>query len=500
MNDTCKKIAGFMIFAVVVFPALAWGTSLKGQVKECCLDNGMKVLILERHYAPVVSFYMRFNVGAVDEPGGETGTAHLLEHMLFKGTETLGTTNYREEKKVLEEIDLLAGRIDGEMKKEKSADERKIAEWRAQLETLQKEHQKWVVKDEISLLYGQNGADGLNASTGYDLTTYQVNLPANRIELWARIESDRMSHPVLREFYSEKEVVREERRQREETDPDGKLMENFLTMTFVAHPYGRPIVGWDTDLMFLTRKKVEHFFRSYYCPNNAVVAVVGDVVPEEVMTMIKKYFGKISPQEIPARTKSEEPIQSGERRVEVVFEANPKVLIGYHKPTLPHFDDYVFDIIDLLLSHGRTSRLYKTLVEGNKLAVEVSTANGIPGSRYPNLFVISAIPRNPHTCKELEQEIEREIERLKKEAVDASELTKVKNQLEADFIRSLASNAGLASQLSYFQVVAGDWRYLEEHLKVVERISAEDIMAVARKYLNKENRTVATLVKEEHEP
>jgi predicted Zn-dependent peptidase len=140
------------------------------------------------------------------------------------------------------------------------------------------------------------------------------------------------------------------------------------------------------------------------------------------------------------------------------------------------------------------------LVEGNKLAVEVSTANGIPGSRYPNLFVISAIPRNPHTCKELEQEIEREIERLKKEAVDASELTKVKNQLEADFIRSLASNAGLASQLSYFQVVAGDWRYLEEHLKVVERISAEDIMAVARKYLNKENRTVATLVKEEHEP
>ncbi|MBW1823784.1 MAG: insulinase family protein, partial [Deltaproteobacteria bacterium] len=394
-----------IVVGVLLLHTLAFGLSLEGRVKEYSLNNGMKILILERHFAPVVSLYMRFKVGAVDEAGGETGTAHLLEHMLFKGTETLGTRNYKEEKKILKEIDQLAGQVDEEMKKGEKADGNRIAELKERLKNIQQEHKKWVVKDEIDAIYSQNGAEGLNASTGYDITTYKVSLPANRIELWARIESDRISNPVSREFYSEREVVREERRQREETQPDGKLMENFLATAFVAHPYGRPIIGWDSDIKYLKRGRVKQIFRDYYCPNNAVVAVVGDVNPDEVMKTIERYFGGIPRQEILPVSVSEEPEQSGERRVEVEFEANPKMIIGYHKPSLPHFDDYVFDVIDILLSDGRTSRLYKKLVEERKIAVSVSTSNGFPGSRYANLFTVFATPRSPHTCDELEEEI-----------------------------------------------------------------------------------------------
>ena len=481
---------------VLLLHTLAFGLSLEEGVKEYSLDNGMKILILERHFTPVVSLYMRFKVGAVDEAGGEIGAAHLLEHMLFKGTETLGTKDYKKEKKILEEIDQLAVQIDKEMKKGGKADENKVAELKGSLKTLQEEHKKWVVKDEIDAIYSQNGAEGMNASTGYDVTTYKVSLPANRIELWARIESDRMSNPVFREFYSEREVVREERRQRD-THPDGKLMENFLAAAFIAHPYGRPIIGWEDDIKFLKKKRVKHIFQNYYCPNNAVVAVVGDVNPDEVMKTIEKYFGEISPKRIVPVPVSEEPEQSGERRVEVELEANPKLAIGYHKPALPHFDDYVFDVIDILLSDGRTSRLYKKLVEEKKIAVSVSTSNGFPGSRYANLFTVFATPRSPHTCKELEEEIYKQIDKLKKEAATPYELNKIKNRLEAGFIRALNSNAGLASRLSYYQTIAGDWRYIEDHLKIIEKVTPEDIMKVAKKYFIKKNRTVAQIVKKE---
>jgi predicted Zn-dependent peptidase len=436
MKNYKNILVSLISVGVLLLHTLAFGLSLEERVKEYSLDNGMKILILERHFAPVVSLYMSFKVGAVDEAGGEIGTAHLLEHMLFKGTETLGTKDYKEEKKILEKIDQLAGQIDKEMKKGGKANESKIAELKGRLKTLQEEHKKWVVKDEIDALYSQNGAEGLNASTGYDVTTYKVSLPANRI-------------------------------------------------------------GCEYDIKFLKKERVKHIFQNYYCPNNAVVAVVGDINPDEVMKTIEKYFGEIPPERIVPVPVSEEPEQAGERRVEVEFDANPKLAIGYHKPALPHFDDYVCDVIDILLSDGRTSRLYKKLVEEKKIAVSISTANGWPGSRYANLFTLFATPRSPHTCNELEEEIYTQIDRLKKEAVTPYELNKVKNRLEAGFIRSLNSNAGLAGRLSYYQTIAGDWRYIEDHLKVIEKVTPEDIMEVAKKYFIKKNRTVAQIVKKE---
>jgi predicted Zn-dependent peptidase len=274
-------------------------------------------------------------------------------------------------------------------------------------------------------------------------------------------------------------------------------MEAFLKTAFAEHPYRRPIIGWDADLKYLQREKVGQFFRSYYSPSNAVVTIVGAVNPDEIMNVMERYFGSIPSQEIVRTVELKEPEQLGERRVEVEFDASPQVMIGYHKPTLPHFDDYVLDVIDILLSAGRTSRLYKTLVEEQKIAVSIGTSNGFPGVRYSNLFAIFATPRNPHTTKEVEREIYKQLELLKTEAITPYELTKVKNRLEASFIRSLASNAGLAAKLSYYQTVAGDWRYIEKHSEQIAKITAEDVKRVAQQYFVDENRTVAILVKKE---
>ncbi len=473
--------------------ATASGYDLEKNVREFSLENGLKVLMLERHLAPTVSFYLTHKAGAVDEISGRTGTAHLLEHMMFKGTTSMGTKNFKKEKPILDEITALGNTFDSERLKGDTADKKKLEKLKQQLEILQKRRKKWIVENEIARLYTENGGINLNASTGQDLTTYHVSLPSNKLELWARIESDRMTNPVFREFYTERDVVIEERKQTTESIPARLLMEQFLASAFTAHPYRRPVLGWAFDMQFLNIDYTKEFFRYYYAPNNTVIAIVGDILPDETINIIKKYFGKIPGRKLPPSHITEESEQKGERRVELAHDANPRLTIGYHKPTLPSFDDYVFDVIDLLLSSGRTSRLFKVLVEEKGIAESVNTANGIPGARFPNLFTIFATPRYPHTTGELEDAIYRELEKLKEEPVTERELEKIKNQLKANIIRSLNSNSGLASRLSYFQAVAGDFRYITRHIDIVEKITPKDIMKAAQKYLTRDNRTVAVL-------
>ena len=486
----------FLILIILISSGLtakASGYDLEKSVRDFSFENGLKILMLERHLAPTVSLYIRHKAGAVDEISGRTGTAHLLEHMMFKGTKTIGTKNFKEEKRVLDEITGAGNAFDMERLKGNTADKKKLKKLSQQLEILQKKGKKWILGNEIGRLYTENGGVNLNASTGQDLTTYHVSLPSNKIELWARIESDRMTNPVFREFYSERDVVMEERKQTTESIPARLLMEQFLASAFTAHPYRRPVLGWASDMRFLNINYTKEFFKSHYAPNNTIIAVVGDISPDVTIDIIKKYFGKIPRQKLPLSHITEEPKQKGERRVELAYDANPRIIIGYHKPTLPSLDDYVFDVIDSILSRGRTSRLFKTLVEKKGVAESVNTANGIPGARFPNLFTIFATPRYPHTCSEVEDAIYKELEKLKSEPVATRELEKIKNQLKADIIKGLNSNSGLASKLSYFEAVAGDFRYITRHIKVIEKVTPEDIMRTAKKYLTRDNRTVAVL-------
>ena len=470
---------------------------LEERVETYVLKNGLKVLVVERHAIPTVSLYISHKAGGVDDISGQTGTAHFLEHLMFKGTPTIGSKDFTREKKVLSRIYETGTALDDELKKGDSADGTKIDRLRQTLESLQDEGRKLIIPSEIDRIYTLNGGVDLNASTGYDLTTYHVSLPSNKTELWARIESERLASPVFREFFTERNVIMEERKQTIESDPGRKLVEQFLATAYMVHPYRRPVIGWPADMKRLAFDNAESFFTTYYAPNNTVITAVGDVSPDDFFTLVENYFGHLEPRPLPVRAIPEEPVQMGERTIVLNDDAAPQLVIGFHKPTLPSRDDYIFDVIDVLLSEGRTSRLYHELVEGKKMAESITTANGLPGARYPNLFVIFAEPRQPFGNRELKDAIYSELERLSHEPVGDRELEKAKNRLKADFLRRLSSNGGLAAMLSYFETVANDYRYITKHSDMIDTITAEDIMHAAAKYFTAENRTVAELLRPE---
>jgi predicted Zn-dependent peptidase len=484
-------------------------SGLADRVIEYRLANGLSLLMVERHQTPVVSINLTFGVGGINEQTGLTGVAHLYEHMAFKGTQTLGTKDYEHERQSLAKLDELNAALEQARAQSQdplapgdgaAVESQAVQKLREAFQQAQESAGQWVISNEMSLLYQRHGAIGLNASTSKDVTRYTVSLPANRLPLWAAIEADRMAHPVLREFYKERAVVLEERRLRTEDNPHGLLYEAFAAAAFQAHPYGFPTIGWASDIRALTPAATEQFFRTHYAPGNATIAIVGDINPPEVIALVERTFGKIPAAPPPPRVVTVEPRQQGERRLEVEFDAEPLVLIGYHKPGLGHPDDFVFDVLDSVLSEGVTSRLYKRLVRESRLAAAVETEDNFPGVRGSNLFVISAVPLAPHTTAEVEEGIYRELERLKVEPVSKQELEKVLNNLDASMVRALRSNGGLAGQLAYFHTVAKDWRYILRTRDRIAAVTPEDLQRVAARYLVKSNRTVATLVRTPKKP
>ena len=468
--------------------------TLDEKVVEHTLKNGMKLLMVERHTSPTVSAWIRFRVGSVDERSDERGIAHLLEHMLFKGTTTLGTKDFAAEKPILDKIEDVAQVLMAEKAKRDKADAVKIAALEKQLAGLETDASKYVVKDEFFELYSKNGGTGYNAFTSKDGTTYLISLPSNKLELWAAIESDRLQNAVLREFYTERSVVMEERRRSYDADPESKLWETFVAASFLSHAYGQPTIGWTTDIENLTRSKAEQFFHNYYAPNNAIVAVVGDIDPKKTIAMVERYFGAIKPgKDVPLVT-TIEPKQAGERRIELVAEAEPTIMIGFHKPAISTPDDYVFDVINMILGSGRTSRFYKKLVIEKQIATDIGAFDA-PGQRYPSLFVISANPRAPHTVKEVEDAVQAELDLLKTTPVAERDLQQILNKMEYEEARRMGTNGGLARNLTEYEAIAGSWRYMVEHRGMIAKVTPADIMRVADTYFTRENRTIGFITK-----
>ena len=486
-----------LLFAMaVVVPESAQAQDLaefEKRMTEFTLDNGLKFLVLERHEAPVVSFHTYADVGAVDEVKGITGLAHLFEHMAFKGTETIGTKDHKAEVRAMAKMDAAFEAIKAERRKGDQADKAKLEELHKQLGQAQERAQQYLVHDEFEEAFVREGGAGFNASTGQDVTQYIVSLPANKIELWMSMESDRFVNPVLREFYKERDVVMEERRLRTESQPVGRLLEEFLAVAYKAHPYGEPIVGHMSDLETLTRAEAEVFFKKYYLPSNLTVAIVGDVDAQEVRELAERYFSRIPSGPKPDPVETIEPPQLGQRRVIVEDPAQPFVLIGYHKPNINHPDNAVFDCITDTMGVGRTSRLYTNLVKEKKIAVFASGFPGMPGNKYPGLFLFYAVPARDHTNQECEEAIYAEIDKLKTEPVSPEERDKAKTRSRASLIRQLASNSGLAAQLTFYEAVTGDWRNLFKQLDDVDKVTAQDIQRVAKKYFTAKNRTVGII-------
>ncbi len=502
MKHKIRKLKSVVIcvMLLVVIATIAPKTSkaqdlvkFEQRMTEFTLDNGLKFLVLERHEAPVVSFHIYADVGAVDEVKGITGVAHLFEHMAFKGTKTIGTTDYESEAIAMAKADQIFETMKLELRKGDKADKAKLQELQKQLKQAQEQAQQYMVPDEFEEAFVREGGAGFNAYTSQDATQYIVSLPSNKIELWMSMESDRFANPVLREFYKERDVVMEERRLTTESQPVGRLLEEFLAIAYKAHPYGEPIVGHMSDIETLTRPEAEVFFKKYYIPSNLTIAIVGDVNPQQIKELAELYFNRIPSGPKPEPVETVEPPQLGPRRVIVQDPAQPFVLIGYHKPSINHPDNAVFDAITEIVGIGRTSRLYKSLVKEKKVAVAASAFPGMPGDKYPGLFLFYAVPARDHTNQECEEAIYAEIDKLKTAPVLPEELAKAKTRSRASLIRQLDSNSGLASLLTFYDVVTGDWRNLFKQLDDIDKVTAEDIQRVAEQYFTTRNQTVGII-------
>lgn len=457
------------------------------------LDNGLTVIVMERPEAPVFSFTTVVNVGSAQEVSGITGLAHMFEHMAFKGTDKVGTSNYTAESAALAKVEDAYAAYDRARRDPVNHDEARIAAldkaWKAAID----DAQKFVVPNEFSKIVDRAGAVGVNAGTNTDSTVYFYSLPSNRLELWAYLDSERFLHPVFREFYKEREVVHEERRMRTESSPVGRLIEQALASAFTAHPYGQPVVGWPSDLESFSATDAKAFFAKYYVPANMVIALVGDVKASEVMPIMEKYFGRLPKGTAPEPLRTVEPKQTAERTVIVREQSQPFYFEAYHRPAEIDPDAPTFDAIEMLLSEGRTSRLYRSLVRDKKLAAAAAGFNGFPGNKYPSLFAFLGIPTAGHTAGELAEPIHAEIERLKTEDVSDAELQSVKTRAKAQLLRQLDSNNGLAVQLATYQTIFGDWRELFHEVERIDKVTAADIRRVANATFVPTNRTTAMI-------
>ncbi|HEY6350705.1 MAG TPA: pitrilysin family protein [Candidatus Angelobacter sp.] len=456
------------------------------------LANGLTVVIMERPEAPVFSFYTHVDAGSSQEVGGITGLAHMFEHMAFKGTDKIGATDYPAEKAALQKVEEAYAAYQAENEKMVGRDPNQAAElekaWKAAMEKAD----SYVVPNQFGEIVESQGGVGLNAFTDFDETGYHYSFPENRLELWAYLESERFLHPVMREFYKERDVVFEERRLRIDSSPQGRLLEQFLRSAFIAHPYGRPILGWPSDLVAFSATDAANFFHKYYVPANMVVTVVGDVKASEAMPVIEKYFGRLPAAPMPEPLRTSEPPQIAIREAILKEQSQPLYVEGYHRPSVRDPDDPVYDVMSDLLSKGRTSRLYRSMVRDQQIAI-AAEGGSYPGGKYPTLFYFFAVPSEGHTAREMAGPIHEEIEKLKATDVSDEELQSVKTRAKADLIRSLADNEGLALQLGQTQARFGDWREIFRDLDQIEKVTKADIRRVANTTFIENNRTVALI-------
>jgi predicted Zn-dependent peptidase len=457
------------------------------------LPNGLTLIVSERPEAPVFSFYTLVDAGSADDPQGDSGLAHMFEHMAFKGSQEIGTTNYPAEKVALAKVEVAYAAYDAELRKHVGQDPAKLAELKKSFQDAQAEAQKFVIPNQFSEIAEQNGAVGVNASTSEDSTQYFWSMPSNRLELWAYLESQRIAEPVQREFYKERDVVQEERRMRIDSSPVGRMVEEFLATAYVAHPYGRSGVGWESEISQVSATEAEAFHKKYYVPSNMVIAVVGDVKASEAMPILERYFSKIPAGPKPEAMTTIEPRQFAEKSVVIREATQPFYIEGYHRPDYRDPDDSVYDAITDIFSNGRTARLYRSLVRDQQIAATAEGFSGFPGDKYPGLFAVYAVPLPGHTPEQMRTAIHKELDRLKTEDVTDEELARFKTRAKADLLRGLADNEGLAHQMAEYQTRYGDWRELFRELDRINAVTKADVRRVANKIFIDSNRTSARI-------
>jgi len=493
INRMLSAVAALFCFCGSAFAAdgnLSVKDYLEKNVVEKKLKNGITVLLMNRGFSPTLATNIAFRVGSVDENYDTIGAAHILEHMLFKGTDKLGTKDYKKERVILNRIEAI-GETLTRLRLE-SPGSKEIPVLEKQLKALQKEHSKYSLTAPYSRLYSANGGVGFNASTSRDKTGYYIQLPSNKLELWAKIESAKLKHPVFREYYRERDNIMEERLMNYDSKGMGFLYEKFFAAAFIAHPYRHSTIGWKSNIENMSLKDIRKFFGKFYIPSRMTITVVGKQDVEKTFEIIKKYFGSIEYKPEPGEVKTIEPKQDGERRINVNFRSKPYAIMGWKKPTYPAREDYVFDVMSNMLGEGTGSRLYRSLVLERKLAATVSTWSGGPGARYENLFMIIATPASGITTEKLESAIYEELKKFR-EGITPGELERVKKINEASFIYMLDNNEEIASGLTYYQTVFKNWKYMATYIENVNSITVDEVKRGYDFFIKKSNRTVGIL-------
>jgi len=488
------RAAAILLAAATGIACSAPGQDLKSfeqRITTKVLPNGLTILICERPDAPVFSYSTFIDAGDVNDPSGESGLAHMFEHLAFKGTTEIGTKDWAAEKAALEKVEEANNAYEAEYLKPIGRDPAKLDELHKAFLAAQDEAHKYVIPNQFTEVAERSGATGLNAETGLDETEYFWSMPENRLELWAWLESSRLADTVPREFYKERDVVVEERRMRTDSNPFGRLLEQFAATAYVAHNYGRSGVGWPSEVSQITATEAMAFHKKYYVGSDIVVSVVGDVKASEAMPMLEKYFSKVPGGPKPEEMTTVEPKQFAEKTVTIPDNSQPIYIEGYHRPSYRDPDDAVYDAISDILSNGRVSRLYRSMVRDQQIAAEVEGVSPFPGAKYPGLFVFLAVPLPGHTPKEMADAIHKEIDKLKNADVTDEELAMYKTRTRADLLRGLADNQGLANQLAEYQTRYGDWRELFLQLDKVDKVTKADIRRVANAVFVPTNRTEA---------
>lgn len=490
----------YLLLAVLIFiPAALSAQSLEDferRVTEATLSNGIDVILVEKHDAPVTAFVNWVDVGGVNELTGKTGISHLFEHMAFKGTHLVGTKDAEAEKIAMANVDAVYAKIE---KARRAGDEESLKALEEEFKAAQDEAVSYVVPNEFGQIIEREGGQGLNAFTNSDATVYFFSLPSNKAELWAYLESERYRSGVLREFYKERNVVMEERRLRTESQPIGRLVEQFIATSFTAHPYAQPVVGHMSDLKTISRQDAQEYFERHYVPDNMTIAIVGDIEPQETIATLETYFGRLPAREPPPPVETVEPEVKAERTVKLTDPGQPWYLVGYPIPAVTHPDYQALQALSTILSNGRSSRLYKRLVTDDKIAFFTGSFPGFPGDKYPSQMIFYATTAAGHSNDEVASAIDIEVARLKTELISEAELDRAKIKLRAGLVRQLSSATGLARQLANVHTKTGDWRNLFHNIDAIQELTAEDLQRVANQYFDNQRRTVGMIATESEE-
>jgi len=480
------------------FDIAAFRQKTEQNIRKRTLANGLRVILMRQPSSPTIACYLKIGVGSANESFDQSGTAHFLEHLLFKGTETLGTLDYAKEKPYLEQIEADGERIDTLERTllnplltaaERKSTEEKLSKLSRRLAMWQSGAQRFVISEEDSQAYSQAGQLGYNAYTTTDVTNYQIKLPSNRLEMWAELESARFLNPILREFYPERKVIKEERRMRYDSRPTSLLYELFLKTAFGMSPYGKPVIGFEKSMHRLRLGETRDFFKRNYIPSRMVIAIVGDLDFEQSFAIIEKYFGRLKAQPTPEFPPTVYEPQRGRRIAWLEAKNSPAMIMGWARPPVTHADDRALEVLSRLLGEGQTSRLVNRLVIKDKIAGDVKVGSSTPGEKLDTQFTIFADVFDAANYSAVEKAVDDELQKLRNDGPSAEELQKIKNRYVAELVHTLQQNAGLADTLSYYELILQDYGKMFTALEEIEQIDAAKIREVAQKYFKETTNT-----------